>query len=157
MPHPLVVTSTNNSFYWDKMTTHIKILQPIVEKQNPKNKYRLTITFMHGDADAETIETYGFFPNDPNLIPMVELFTGLPSYLELYTSSEWRMYLQGQGYDAGFIDRVLDMLIYDITNDGNSLAVPHSTRLTYFNEDGVEHTTRIVSDPRRRLTQQSVP
>ena len=126
------------------MNTSIQVLDPIVAKQNPRDRYRLTIPFMHGDADAQTEETYTFFPNDPYLLPIVELFSSLPAYLQLYTTSEWRMYLKGRECTDEFIDRILDMLVYDVTNDGNSLAIPETIKLTYFNEVGIEHATRIV-------------
>ena len=126
---------------------------PIPRAKSPKNIYRLVITNMHGDADAETVNTYDFDADkiekgEEYGLTLFELLEVLHFYDSLhhgqkcdfcYSSSRRRALMSKAGLSDKVTDQITDYMDGDCTNDGNTLAMFDGWTLTYFNEAGVEH------------------
>ena len=135
----------------------LSIGKPIPRAKSPKNIYRLTITNMHGDADAETVNTYDFKAEEVEKeaeygLTLFELLSALHFYDGLhhgqqcdfcYSSNKRRELMSKAGLSDKVIDNITDYMDGDCTNDGNTLAMFDGWTLTYFNGAGVEHEVNI--------------
>ena len=130
-----------------------------VEKTTPKNEYRLTVEFMHGDADGETRNTMVFpVGTDAEREEWEPTLDQVLTYLTAFFALEWNAgcdfctnhdfkteVLAKAGLDADTVEIIEEFGCYDgdITCDHQFGARLDSVSLVYFNEFGVEHETEI--------------
>jgi hypothetical protein len=113
--------------------TSIEILAS-VNRPNRRNIYKIVVNNMHGDADADTKVTV-YREKKEDVIKLIDF-------------TEWADELGGYGtqnrmYDIAEKIGVYDIIEGDATNDGQSPASPSIDKITYFDNDGVEHNVRI--------------
>lgn len=126
-----------------------------IEKEVPKNIYRVDVEFMHGDADGETHVTFDFNGSNPNEreAEWEPTLDEVLSYLVAFFSLEWNagcdFCREGKvkertllkfGIDEDARERVEEagMWEHDITCEEYQ-ARPANAKVTYFDEYGVEH------------------
>ena len=131
--------------------------KPIPRSKSPKNIYRLVIVNMHGDADAETTNTYDFKTSEVSRSPahglgLFELLEVLHFYDKLsqnaqcdfcYSRQKRRELMSNAGFSDKAVDNITDYMDSDCTNLGNSLAMFDGWTLTCFDSNGVEHEVNI--------------
>lgn len=111
------------------------------ELKNPKNKYKLYLRLMHGDADSYTSEEEILDKEraieDWNLLSI--LFDLLPRW-DYLSSFELEDILKVKGAEFGISnpEGILDLIHYDVVYEGR-YARPQVMWLTYFDDNGVEH------------------
>ncbi len=128
-----------------------------IRRNAPKSVYRLSITNMHGDADAETVNNYHFeakeidkpHTNGLNLFEIIEVlnfYDGLDHNSQCdfcYSSSRRRKIMLAGGFKDKVIDNITEYMDSDCTNDGNTLAMFDGWEVTWFDANGVEHEVNV--------------
>lgn len=105
-----------------------------VENSSRKNYYRVDVDFEHGDADATTTEKIKL-NSEQELIDFLEGYEKYADVLESCLSSGRKL-----PNDIRDLGEKLGIVVYDVVYDGSgSLAYPSVQKITYFDENGVEH------------------
>jgi len=121
--------------------------------KNPKDTYRVTVTFMHGDADGDTTKHKDFPASgdrksyEPSLN---EVLTYLKAFFDLHWNagcdfcmgkrSVKEKVLHEAGLDDDAIERCEEDFLWegDITTDHQYQARPDTVNISYFDQNGVE-------------------
>jgi hypothetical protein len=116
-----------------KFETSLEIGAP-VNRPNRRNTYKITVSNMHGDADAYT--------------KVIVYRTKKEDVIKIIDFAEWAYELGGYGSQNQMWDVAQKMKVYDIvegdaTNDGQTPAAPRIEKVTYFDDEGVEHNVKI--------------
>jgi hypothetical protein len=116
-----------------KFETSIEIGNP-VRLPNRKNIYKIVVSNMHGDANAYTKVTV-YREKKEDVIKLIDF-------------AEWADELGGYGLEKRMWDVANEVGAYDIiegdaTNDGDTPASPSIEKVTYFDDDGIEHDVKI--------------
>lgn len=128
-----------------------------IPQNNPKSSYRLTINHMHGDADANTTNSFLFKAKDVdkepeyglNLFELIEVLNYFDNLTHgykcdfCYSSGKRRSLMTAAGFKDRVIDLITDYMESDCTNDGNTLAMFDGWAVTWFDPNGVEHEVNI--------------
>lgn len=123
--------------------------------KNPKDTYRVTVKFMHGDADGETTKHMDF-PSSEGYVreeyePSInEVLTYLKAFFDLEWNDGCDFCMGNRGvkekalHEAGLDDDAIarceeDFLREgDITSDHQFQARPDTVNISYFDQNGVE-------------------
>lgn len=123
--------------------------------KNPKDTYRVKVTFMHGDADGETTKEMDF-PAGKDYVresyePSIdEVLTYLKAFFDLHWNAGCdfcmcrgdfkEQVLHAAGLDDDAIERCEEDFLWegDITTDHQYQARPDTVNISYFDQNGVE-------------------
>lgn len=98
------------------------------------NQYKLTVSYMHGDADGESRETFFFTKKEER---------GLKRYIEIAERAKYDSSRDELNSLSGEIESIkCGLIVMDARWEGN-LCRPTIEELTWFNENGVEHEVEI--------------
>ncbi len=137
------------------MKFNLKITEPVLKNENPKNLIHMHINNMHGDADHYSKNILKFDPTNAthldllnNILSIYHIYKSYDPYTFMSSESKRFSILHENGItDNDMIDRVLDHVFEpDITNDGSSWAIVESIELTYFDSNGVEYHMIAISE-----------
>lgn len=122
--------------------------------ENPRDTYRVEVTFMHGDADGETVKHMDFPANEGytrnEYEPSIE---EVLIYLKTFFDLEWndgcdfctdcdtkQQALAAAGLDDEAIERCEADFLWegDMTADNQFQARPSEAKISYFDANGVE-------------------
>ncbi len=131
------------------------ILKKIVpETPRPRNKYKLVIKYMHGDADAYTKKDWLFDDRNPKdmetLSKMIDVLRANFA-LDWNTRCGWEpeIYIQDEAVREQLCD--MDMFPGDATCDGHRCAMFDTVTITYFNDDGTEFEVDVFTDSSKKV------
>ena len=127
---------------------------PVTKKSAPKNKYKITVEAMHGDADMDTTETRIFEANEEGISKMIDTIRILCSYWNVsgYPEDEtideqiYKTCLDHNISNKYPTDTYMDIVGNDRTNDGQTYASLQEISVTYFDISGIEHHVEIEID-----------
>ncbi len=117
----------------------LHIGKPVKAKATPRGQYVLVVEHMHGDADAYTKTKHSFKADQvPALLAYLAFLDRLESGVSDVDEEFEKVWPPFVGKGLGE-----DMLEGDCTTDHSSSAFPELKKLTWFDDDGVEHEVKI--------------
>lgn len=122
----------------------LNILKPVKKKKNPKNTYRVNMTFMMGDADGYSEESVDFpEAKYDDLIKFLEtLFKCKRAFPHGRGGSRKYSYYTVDGYEENIMKYMDDRWPYDPMGDIEQTI--DSFYVVYYDKAGIERDVEIV-------------
>lgn len=105
-----------------------------VDRPKIIDQYKLTVSYMHGDADGESREVFFFAKKEEQ---------GLKRYIEIAECAKYDSSRDELNSLSGEIESIKgELIVMDARWEGD-LCLPTIEELTWFDENGVEHEVEI--------------
>lgn len=129
----------------------VEVGKPVPVVESPKMKWRLRVTTMHGDADHYEKIKMDFSELSHKSRCRLELYLKM---LEAFFKLSWNegceqsavlsAIMSATGLaDGPASDMWYELVGYDITYGGGQWATPDKVELTFFDDKGIEYTTKL--------------
>jgi len=128
----------------------LKQSEPISDSV-PRNTFVLTVEVMHGDADQYTTESYSYSKDDERglgeMVKLVYAVFNMRDGAHETTLVEQELAEVGKDFKMEYpSDMYIDLVGYDVTTNGNFLAVPEKLSIVWYDSMGVKYPVDIELD-----------